>query len=64
MGGAGSAVNEVLLAAGIRCAVINLGLPDAFIEQGNSSQLLAQCGLDAAGIVGAVRAKLNINEKM
>ena len=64
MGGAGSAVNEALHAAGITCAVINLGLPDQFIEQGSPSQLLAQCGLDAAGIVGAVRAKLKINEKM
>ena len=58
MGGAGSAVNEYLQAAGITCPVLNLGLPDHFIEQGSSSQLLAQCGLDAAGIVDAVRVKL------
>jgi 1-deoxy-D-xylulose-5-phosphate synthase len=59
MGGAGSAVNEYLQASGINCPVLNLGLPDHFIEQGSSSQLLAQCGLDAAGIVDAVRARLN-----
>lgn len=58
MGGAGSAVNEYLLAKGISCPVLNLGLPDHFIEQGSSSQLLAKCGLDAAGIVNAVRARL------
>jgi 1-deoxy-D-xylulose-5-phosphate synthase len=57
MGGAGSAVNEYLQAAGINCPVINLGLPDAFIEQGSSSQLLAQCGLDAAGIVRAIETR-------
>jgi len=58
MGGAGSAVNEYLQAAGITCPVVNLGLPDHFIEQGSSSQLLAQCGLDAAGIMRAVSTRL------
>jgi 1-deoxy-D-xylulose-5-phosphate synthase len=57
MGGAGSAVNEFLQSVNINCPVLNLGLPDAFIEQGSSSQLLAQCGLDAAGIVKAIRAR-------
>ena len=61
MGGAGSAVNEYLQAAGINCPVLNLGLPDHFIEQGSSSQLLAQCGLDATGIVRAIGARLKTN---
>jgi len=59
MGGAGSAINEYLQAAGITCPVVNLGLPDHFIEQGSSSQLLAKCGLNAAGIVNSVRARQN-----
>ena len=63
MGGAGSAVNEYLQAAGITCPVINLGLPDHFIEQGSSSQLLAQCGLDAAGIKHAVSNRLKTESK-
>src|SRR5699024_9119795 len=33
-GGAGSAVNELLLAEGRAAAVLNLGLPDAFVEHG------------------------------
>ncbi|MDQ1363197.1 MAG: 1-deoxy-D-xylulose-5-phosphate synthase, partial [Pseudomonadota bacterium] len=63
MGGAGSAVNEYLQAAGITCPVLNLGLPDHFIEQGSSSQLLAQCGLDASGIVSAVENRLKAEDK-
>jgi len=49
-GGAGSAVNECLMAAGLPTRVINLGLPDRFIEHGDHREQLAQCGLDAAGI--------------
>ena len=50
MGGAGSAVLEALAEARIEIPVLNLGLPDAFIEHGDPAKLLAQCGLDAAGI--------------
>jgi 1-deoxy-D-xylulose-5-phosphate synthase len=49
-GGAGSAVNECLLAAGLMTRIVNLGLPDRFIEHGNPKDQLARCGLDAAGI--------------
>jgi len=49
-GGAGSAVNECLIAAGLPTRVVNLGLPDRFIEHGDHREQLAQCGLDAAGI--------------
>lgn len=54
-GGAGSAVNEFLAAAGIEIRIINLGLPDRFVEHGSQTQLLAECGLDRDGIVKAVR---------
>ncbi|HNK19059.1 MAG TPA: 1-deoxy-D-xylulose-5-phosphate synthase [Piscinibacter sp.] len=50
MGGAGSAVLEALAAAGLQTPVLNLGLPDEFIEHGDPAKLLAMCGLDAAGI--------------
>ncbi len=50
MGGAGGAVLEALAAAGIDVPVLNLGLPDQFIEHGDPAKLLAICGLDAAGI--------------
>jgi 1-deoxy-D-xylulose-5-phosphate synthase len=49
-GGAGSAVAECLAQHGIVIQVLHLGLPDRFIEQGEHKQLLADCGLDAAGI--------------
>ena len=50
MGGAGSAVQEALAAAGIQTPVLMLGLPDEFIEHGDPAKLLAACGLDATGI--------------
>jgi 1-deoxy-D-xylulose-5-phosphate synthase len=53
-GGAGSAVNEVLAAAGLPPARLNLGLPDRFIEHGERDELLAECGLDAASVKRAI----------
>ncbi len=50
MGGAGSGVIEALQAARIDVPVLTLGLPDEFIEHGDSAKLLSLCGLDAAGI--------------
>ena len=50
-GGAGSAVNECLAARGIRVPVRNIGLPDRFVDQGERGELLAECGLDAAGVL-------------
>lgn len=50
MGGAGSAVLEALQAAGLNVPVLQLGLPDEFIEHGDPVKLMSQCGLDAAGI--------------
>lgn len=59
MGGAGAAVMEALAEAGIAKPVLNLGLPDSFIDQGDPVALLASVGLDAAGIAASVRARLN-----
>jgi 1-deoxy-D-xylulose-5-phosphate synthase len=58
-GGAGSAVAEALAAAGVAVPVLMLGLPDQFVEHGDPQQLLSDCGLDAAGIVRAVRKRLD-----
>ncbi len=55
-GGAGSAVNELLVAHGHRCRVLNLGIPDRFIGHGSHAEQLAECGLDADGIRHAVAA--------
>ena len=54
MGGAGSAVNEILLAQGIVIPTLNLGLPDEFIEQGSQAQLHANIGLDQKGITESI----------
>ncbi|MGE0356387.1 MAG: 1-deoxy-D-xylulose-5-phosphate synthase [Burkholderiales bacterium] len=56
-GGAGSAVLEALAARGVEVPVLRLGLPDHFVEHGDPAQLLADCGLDAAGIVRAIRER-------
>lgn len=58
MGGAGSAVNEFLLASNYQVPVLNLGLPDAFLEHGKVPQMLADVGLDAVSITAAIRKKL------
>ncbi len=50
MGGAGSAVNECLVAHGSNLPVLNLGLPDRYIEHGSREELLAEAELDADGI--------------
>ncbi|MYI02621.1 MAG: 1-deoxy-D-xylulose-5-phosphate synthase, partial [Gammaproteobacteria bacterium] len=58
MGGAGSAVNEVLMRDGYRMPVLNLGLPDSFLEHGKPPEMLQKAGLDAAGIARAIHEKL------
>ena len=57
MGGAGSAVQEALQAAGRVLPVLSLGLPDRFIEHGDPVKLMAMHGLDATGIEASVRAR-------
>jgi 1-deoxy-D-xylulose-5-phosphate synthase len=57
MGGAGSAVAECLAAAGFVLPLLQLGLPDEFIEHGDPGKLLALCGLDAAGIEQSIQKR-------
>ncbi len=57
-GGAGSAVAECLLQQGVAMPLLQLGLPDKFIEQGEHAQMLADCGLDVAGLVAAINNNL------
>lgn len=53
-GGAGSAVNEVLVANGIEIPVINLGLPDEFSNHASREQILADYNLTSDGIIATV----------
>lgn len=54
MGGAGSAVNEYLAKENILKPMVNLGLPDCFLEHADHQQMLHDCGLDAEGIANSV----------
>ena len=55
MGGAGSAVCEVLEG---HKPILLIGLPDRFIDHGDPARLLASVGLDAEGIRKAVRGAM------
>ena len=57
MGGAGSAVSEALQALGLMRDLLQLGLPDVFIEHGDPVKLLSMQGLDAEGIERSVRQR-------
>ena len=59
-GGAGAGVAEALAALGITTPVLQLGLPDTFIEHGDPARMLADCGLDAAGIERTVRQRITL----
>jgi 1-deoxy-D-xylulose-5-phosphate synthase len=56
-GGAGSGVAELLAAEGIVMPILHLGLPDAFQHHASREDLLAEAGLDAAGIRAAIDAR-------
>jgi 1-deoxy-D-xylulose-5-phosphate synthase len=58
MGGAGSAVSEFLARENILKPMLHLGLPDYYVEHAKPAQMLAECGLDAAGIEAAIRQRL------
>ena len=59
MGGAGSAVLESLESKNVTARVLQLGLPDTFIDQGDPVQMLIDCGRDKTGIIKAIRKKLS-----
>jgi 1-deoxy-D-xylulose-5-phosphate synthase len=58
MGGAGSACAEALTSTALVRPFLHLGLPDVFVDHGDPAHLLAQCGLDEAGIVASIRNRL------
>jgi len=58
MGGAGAAVSEFLARENILKSVLHLGLPDVYVEHAKPAQMLAECGLDEAGIEASVRARM------
>ena len=54
LGGAGSAVGELLAAEGVQVPLLQLGIPDRFIEHGSREGCLAAAGLDAAGLRASI----------
>jgi 1-deoxy-D-xylulose-5-phosphate synthase len=58
MGGAGSAVLEALQRKGLQVPVLQIGLPDTFIDQGDPALQLAAAGLNKDGILKSIRARL------
>ena len=58
MGGAGSAVNEWLAQNHRTIPILNLGLPDQFLEHGIPAKTLSACGLDSGGIIKSIQQHL------
>ena len=59
IGGAGSAVCEVLASLKLLNRILLLGLPDRFIDHGDPARLLASLGLDGAGIVKSIKGVIS-----
>jgi 1-deoxy-D-xylulose-5-phosphate synthase len=57
-GGAGSGINELLAAAGITVNILNIGIPDRYIDHGSRQDCLAMAGLDTDGILEQVNNRL------
>ena len=55
MGGGGSAVNEFLQQHRYRVPVLNIGIPDQFVDHGTQAEIYAQLGLDSDGIEASIR---------
>jgi 1-deoxy-D-xylulose-5-phosphate synthase len=53
-GGAGSAVAELLASRNVSAQLLQLGLPDRFLEHASREQLLTEAGIDSAGIREAI----------
>ena len=56
-GGAGSACLEALAHLGISKPLLQLGLPDQFIEHGDYNLLMTKCGLDVEGIANSIKQR-------
>ena len=56
-GGAGSACLEALSKLGINKPLLQLGLPDEFIEHGDYNLLMTKCGLDVEGISNSIKQR-------
>nr|MBL0710422.1 1-deoxy-D-xylulose-5-phosphate synthase [Colwellia sp.] len=58
-GGAGSGVNEYLLAQGVLVKILNIGIPDVFVKHGTQEEVHHELGLDCEGIINKVNTFIN-----
>ncbi len=58
VGGAGSGICLQIMSESLPCSVLNLGLPDKFMEHGDVADLYAEAGLDAAGIEAQIKTRV------
>jgi 1-deoxy-D-xylulose-5-phosphate synthase len=63
-GGAGAAVNELLAASGENCRVLNLGLPDRFVEHGDHKTQLQWVGLDPDSIYERILSRVTLRQDL
>lgn len=59
-GGFGSVINQIILANDLKNKVINLGVPDVFIEHATVNEQLKQCGLDAESMQNLFKEIQNV----
>lgn len=59
-GGFGSSVNEIVLQNKLKNNVINLGIPDVFIEHATVEEQLQQCGLDVESLQNLFKKISNV----
>ena len=57
-GGAGSAVNEYVVSQGLECQLLNVGVPDLFIDQDEPANMRQVVGLTAANIASQINSRL------
>jgi 1-deoxy-D-xylulose-5-phosphate synthase len=57
-GGAGSAVNEYVVSQGLECQLLNLGVPDLFIDQDEPANMRKVVGLTAASLESQINSRL------
>ncbi|WP_020394071.1 1-deoxy-D-xylulose-5-phosphate synthase [Thiolinea disciformis] len=62
-GGAGSAVNEFFHAESLEVSVLNIGIPDTYIEHALREQQLIMCGLDADSVIQQIRSHAFLKTK-
>lgn len=62
-GGAGEAVNQVLLEHGVMQAIINYGLPDRLIQHGSRDDMLNDVGMNKAGFMKFICRHLGEQEQ-